>query len=396
LRREQIKLQVALITPLLHIKGYSAPETKAAAERARLLIDQAERLGEPPEDPLLLFSVLYGFWYANLAAFNGDVARDLAAQFLALAEKQRATIPLMVGHRILGVSSLCAGDIMDGRAHYDQALALYDAAKHRSLAPRFGQDIRVSILSFRSIALWVLGYPEAALTDVDQVVKDAREIGHAPSLMYALAVTSVTHLLLGNYAAAYAQTDEAVAVAEEKGAPYWRAWGRIVQSCVLALTGKASDAIRQITSGLTAYRSTGATVCLPGWLSELAKTYADLRQFDDAWRCIDEAFAAVNRTKERWWEAEVNRIAGEIALQTTEPNAAKAETYFERALSVARSQQAKSWELRAAMSMARLWRDQSKPQQASDLLAPVYEWFSEGFDTLDLKEAKALLDELHA
>ena len=221
LRREQIKLQVALITPLLHIKGYSAPETKAAAERARLLIEQAERLGEPPEDPLLLFSVLYGFWYANLAAFNADVTRDLAAQFLALAEKQRATIPLMVGHRILGVSSLCAGDIIDGRAHYDQALALYDAAKHRSLAPRFGQDIRVSILSFRSIALWLLGYPEAALTDVDQVVKDAREVGHAPSLMYALAVTSITHLLLGNYAAAYAQTDEAVAVAEEKGAPYW-------------------------------------------------------------------------------------------------------------------------------------------------------------------------------
>jgi predicted ATPase len=134
---------------------------------------------------------------------------------------------------------------------------------------------------------------------------------------------------------------------------------------------------------------------LPAWLPELAKTYADLRQFDDAWRCIDEVFAAVNRTKERWWEAEADRIAGEIALQTTEPNAAKAETYFERALEVARKQQAKSWELRAAMSLARLWRDQGKPQQARELLSPVYDWFTEGFDTLDLKEAKALLDELH-
>ena len=338
--------------------------------------------------------MLYGFWYANLAAFNADVTRDLAAQFLALAEKQRATIPLMVGHRILGVSSLCAGDIIDGRAHYDQALALYDAAKHRSLAPRFGQDIRVSILSFRSIALWLLGYPEAALTDVDQVVKDAREVGHAPSLMYALAVTSITHLLLGNYAAAYAQTDEAVAVAEEKGAPYWGGWGKTVQGCVLARTGKASDAVRQITSGLTAYRSTGATVALPAWLPELAKAYADLRQFDDAWRCIDEVFAAVNRTKERWWEAEADRIAGEIALKSPEPDTAKAEGYFERALAIARRQQAKSWELRAAMSMARLWRDRGKPQQARELLAPVYGWFTEGFDTLDLKEAKALLEEL--
>ena len=298
----------------MHIKGYSAPETKAAAERARLLIEQAETLGEPPEDPLLLFSVLYGFWYANLVAFNGDVVCDLAAQFLALAEKQRATIPLMVGHRLVGSSSLYTGDIVDGRAHYDQALALYDAAKHRSLATRFGQDIRVSILSFRSIALWMLGYPEAALADVDQALKDAREIGHAPSLMYALAVTSITHLLLGNYAAANAQTDELVAMAEEKSAAFWKALGTTVQGCVLALTGKASDAVHQITSGIAAYRSTGATVWLPNWLSYLAKAYADLGQFDDAWRCIDEAIVAVETTKERWCEAEVNRIAGEIAL----------------------------------------------------------------------------------
>ena len=184
LRREQIKLQVALINPLMHIKGYSAPETKAAAERARLLIEQAETQGEPIEDPLLLFSVLYGFWAANFVAFNGDVVCDLAAQFLALAEKQRATIPLMVGHRLVGMSSLSTGDIADGRAHCDQALALYDVAKHRSLAALFGQDIRVMILSFRSIASWLLGYPEAALADVDQALKDAREIGHAPSLMY--------------------------------------------------------------------------------------------------------------------------------------------------------------------------------------------------------------------
>ena len=394
LRREQIKLQVALITPLMIIKGYGAPETQVAVERARLLIEQAEALGEPPEDPLLLFSVLYGFWYANLATFNGDVACDLAAQFLALAEKQRATIPLMVGHRLAGTASLITGDIVDGRAHYDQALALYDPAKHRWLATRFGQDIRVMVLSFRSIVLWMLGYPEAALADVDQVVKDAREIGHAPSLIYALAGTSLTHLLVGNYASANAQTDEAVAMAEEKSVLFWKAWGATVQGCVLAATGKASDAVHQITSGLTAYRSTGATVQLPTWLSELAKAYADLRQFDDAWRCIGEATVAVEKTKERWWEAEVNRIAGEIALKSPESDVAKAEAYFERALAVARQQQAKSWELRAAMSLARLWRDHSKVQQARELLAPVYGWFTEGFDTRDLKEAKALLEEL--
>ena len=196
LRREQIKLQVALINALMHIKGYAAPETKAAAERARLLIEQAEALGEPPEDPLLLFSVLYGFWVANYVAFNGDVVRELAAQFLALAEKHGTTAPLMIGHRLMGMSLVDTGDIAEGRAHFDQAIALYDPAEHRPLATRFGQDVRVAILSYRSLALWALGYPEAALADSERALKDAREIGQAATLMYALVHSSLTHILL--------------------------------------------------------------------------------------------------------------------------------------------------------------------------------------------------------
>jgi hypothetical protein len=141
LRREQIKLQVALITPLIHVKGYAAPETKSAEERARLLIEQAEALGESPEDPLLLFTVLYGFWVANLVAFNGEVCRELAAQFLALAEKQGATVPLMIGHYIVGLSLAHTGDIVESRANCNQAIALYDPAEHRPLATRFGQDV---------------------------------------------------------------------------------------------------------------------------------------------------------------------------------------------------------------------------------------------------------------
>src|SRR5215470_7996300 len=149
LRREQIKLQVALITPLIHVKGYAAPETKAAVDQARLLIEQAQALGEPPEDPLLLFAVLYGFWVANYVAFNGDVILGLAAQFLALAEKQGTTAPLLIAHRLMGTSSLCTGDMAEGREHYDEAIALYDPAEHRPLATRFGQDVRVAILSYR-------------------------------------------------------------------------------------------------------------------------------------------------------------------------------------------------------------------------------------------------------
>jgi predicted ATPase len=168
----------------------------------------------------------------------------------------------------------------------------------------------------------------------------------------------------------------------------------ILQGCVLALTDKVSDAIRLINSGIAAYRSTGATVNAPFHLSYLASAYLELGQFDHAWRCVGEALAAVETTKETWCEADVLSIAGEIALKSPKPNIQKAERHFERALSVARQQQAKSWELRASMSLARLWRDQGKMQQARELIAPVYGWFTEGFDTRDLKEAKALLDEL--
>jgi len=150
LRREQIKLQVALITPFIHVKGYAAAETKAAATQARSLIEQAEALGEPSEDPLLLFSVLYAFWVANYVAFNGDAMRDFATQFLELAERQRATVPIMMGHRLMGTTLLTTGDIAAAREHLDQAILLYDPAEHRPLATRFGQDVGVSILSYRS------------------------------------------------------------------------------------------------------------------------------------------------------------------------------------------------------------------------------------------------------
>ena len=393
LRREQIKLQVALLTPLMHVKGQAAPETKAAAERARLLMQQAEALGEAPEDPLLLFSVLYGFWVASYTAFNGDVLRELAVQFLALAEKQGTTGPLMIGHRLLGNSLLATGDIAEGRAHLDRALALYDPAEHRRLAARFGQDARAAILSHRSLALWMLGYPKAALADTEHALKDAREVGQATTLMYALAWTSNTQTLCGNYAAANAQLDELAALVDEKGAALWKPLRMMYQGGLLVLTGKAADAVRMITSGVAAWRSMGATTPVLD-LSYLAKAYSELGQFDDAWRCIGEVLTTIETTKQRCFEAEANRMAGEVARKSPEPDAAKAEAFFERALATARQQQAKSWELRTAMSMARLWRDQGKPRQARELLAAVYGWFTEGFNTRDLKEAKALLAEL--
>ena len=188
--------------------------------------------------------------------------------------------------------------------------------------------------------------------------------------------------------------DELAALAEQKGAAFWKAAAALNRARQTALFGKGEvqDTVQKLTAAVTAYRSTGSKLHLPGVVAQLGKGHAQLRHFDEAWRYLREALTIIEATNERSWEAEVNRIAGEVAV--IEPDVAKAEACFERALSVSRQQQAKSWELRAAMSLARLWRDQGKVQQACELLAPVYGWFTEGFDTLDLKEAKALLEEL--
>jgi len=398
LRHEEIKLQVALITPLLNVKGFSAAETKAATERARLLIEHAESLGEPLEDPLLLFSVLFGNWVANFVAYNGEVMRELAAQFLALAEKQAVTAPLMTGHQIMGITlAASTGEFIQAREHYDRALALYDPTVHRALLTRFAAaitDHRVVTLSFRSLTLWMLGYPKAAVADADLALEDAREIDHASTLMFALFWAGLTKASCGNYAVVNALGKELVALADRTGSLSWKFMGMHLQGHVSSLIGKSAHSIQMITAGFNGCHSIGATLLEPFFLSSLAAVHAELGHLKEAWRCIDEAMTRIEKTKDAWYEAEVNRVAGEIALKSPEPDAAKAQVYFEQALAIARAQRAKSWELCSATSMARLWRDQGKVQQARELLAPVYGWFTEGFDTRDLKDAKALLDEL--
>ena len=251
-------------------------------------------------------------------------------------------------------------------------------------------------MPFRALNLWLLGYPEAAQADIDDAVKEAREIGQAANLMLALGISNYTHVVCGNAVAANALADELVVLADEKGALLRKAEGVFQKGCALALTGKDAEAVQVITSGITAWRATGATCWTPLHMSFLANAYARLGQFDDARRCIGEAMAASEATGESWCDADIHRIAGDIVVLSGELDMAKAEAYFERALTVARGQQAKSFELRAASALARLWRDQGKRGEARDLLAAVYGWFTEGFDTIDLRDAKKLLDELDA
>jgi predicted ATPase len=300
----------------------------------------------------------------------------------------------MIGHRITAISLTCTGDFKEALPHYDQALALYDPSLHRTLGARFGHEPGVAVLSYRPFAAWVLGYPDAALRDSKEALRAAREIGQAATLMYALAHAAVPHLLCGDQIAAAGLTREVLALAEEKSAPIWKGLGMMNEGWLSGSAGDPARAVELITSGIAVFRSTSSTMWLPLRLSHLAMAHAEIKQQDDAQRRLDDAMSTVAATKETWCEAEVSRIAGEVARLSPEPDAVKAKAHFERALAVARAQHAKSWELRAAMSMARLWRDQGKRHEAREILAPVYGWFTEGFDTLDLKQAKALLAEL--
>jgi class 3 adenylate cyclase/tetratricopeptide (TPR) repeat protein len=396
LRRNEITFQVAFRHVLAHLKGYTAPETKAAVERTRQLIEQAEAHGEAPEDPMLLFSLLNSLWTASIVAFNGEEACGLAAEFLARAERQEATAPIVEGYRLVGTSLLMTGDIAKGRAHLDRGIALCDSMDHApSVTASVVDDSRVVMLGFRAIALWLLGNPKAALADTEHALRGAREIAQVGTLMHTLIWVSFIQIhLCRDYVTASTLINELVTLADEQDTSLWKAGGMINKGLMLASTGKVSDGIQMSSSAIAAFRATGATMVLPYYSSCLAINHAKLGQPEDARRLIREALRTIEETNERWFEAEIYRMSGEIEIKSPNIDGANPEVYFARALSVARAQQAKSFELRAGMSMARLWSEQGKRAEARNLLAPIYGCFAEGFDTLDLKEAQVLLDEL--
>jgi predicted ATPase len=245
------------------------------------------------------------------------------------------------------------------------------------------------------MALWLLGYAEAAIKDADCALMEARQIEHAATLMFTLNFPILVNTYCGNYHAANEHLKELVALAEEKGATFRKAEGVLRRGYLLTLTGEATKAVEIVASGIDLWRSAGSTIFTPEQEFMLAIAHADSGQFKDAWRCIGEAMAAMQATRERWCEAEAHRVAGEIALKSPQRDVAKAQSYFEHSLALSRAQQARSWELRAATSLARLLSEQGQRQAARELLAPVYDWFTEGFDTSDLRTARALLRELH-
>ena len=386
-RQDELALQVALGVPLIATKAYAAPEVGNVYLRARELCEQ---VGDSPE----LFPTLYGLWSFYVARAEHRTAHELGEQLLQLAQSRRDSALLVEAHYVLGYTLVYRGEPASARTHLEQGTALYDPQLHRSLAFIYGFDPGVACLSAAAEDLWLLGYPEQALKRSDEAVTLAQNLSHPFSLAYALHHTSRLHQLRREGQVGQERSEAVIALATEQGFPLFLALEPLFRGWAVAQQGHEVEGLSQIHEGLAAWQATGAEFWQSRHLAILAEAYGKSEQVEKGLTTVAEALAFVERTGERFYEAELYRLQGELLLQQSEDNAPAAAASFHKAIEIAQHQQAKSWELRAATSLARLWQSQGQTAEARDLLAPVYNWFTEGFDTADLKDAKRLLERL--
>jgi predicted ATPase len=385
--QHELMLHTALGVPLRVIKGLGAPEVGQVYARARELCQQVE---ETPQ----LVPVLEGLWECYELQGELQTARELGEQILALAQRVRDAELLLVAHRVMGDTLIWLGEFAGARAHLEQGMALYHPQQHRSHAFLYAYDSGVHCLSFVPLPLWYLGYPDQALQRIHDALSLAQELSHPFSLAIALTFAALLHQLRREGQAVKEQAEALVTLSTEQGCALQVAQGMIFRGWALAEQGQSAEGIAQIRQGIAAWRVTGAELAVPYYLALLAEAYGQAGQAEAGLRVLAEALTVVRKTGDRHHEAEIYRLKGELLLQRATGNNDEAETCLHQALDIARHQQAKSLELRAATSLSRLWQHQGKRTEAHDLLAPLYGWFTEGFDTTDLQEAKALLDAL--
>jgi predicted ATPase len=394
--QQELTLQLTL-GAALHTKSYLAPEVESAYRRARELCRQ---VGETPQ----LFAALIGLRRFYYIQGKLQPARELDEELFRLAQHAHDSFLLAMAHQAAGATLFALGELVAAREHLEQGMALYDPQRHRSHVLFYGEDPGVLGLSFVSLVLMLLGYPEQAVRKSHEALTLARELSYPYSLAVALSYACCLHQERREGHVTQERAEAAITLSTEQGlAQSWLARQTILRGWALAAQGQAEEGIAQMRQGLAGRLATGAELWQPYYLALLAETYGKGGRVEEGLTVLTEALTVVDRTGERFYEAELYRLKGELLLaqegsrlqaEGFREKTEEAEACFLKAIEVARKQQAKSLELRAATSLARLWQQQGKKAEARQMLAEIYHWFTEGFDTKDLQEARALLDEL--
>jgi predicted ATPase/DNA-binding winged helix-turn-helix (wHTH) protein len=383
--QQELTLQLALGAPVAMIKGNSAPEVEHAYSRARELCQQ---IGDSPQ----LFSALIGLHRFYQDHGDLEMAYKLGEQLLTLALRLQDTSFLLQAHHALGKTSFHLGELSSALVHLEQGIALSDCQKHCSHAVRYGLDPDVACLSYAALALWFLGYPDKAARRIREALALAQQLSHAYTLSQALHIATLIHRWRREVQFVNELTDAVISLSSEQGFARGLGGGMINRGWALAAQGAAEEGIAQLRQGLAMWRTMEIEQGLPHYLALLAEVHGKIGQVEEGLTVLAEALAGMHKTGERYYEAELYRLKGKLLLSLK--NQAEAEACFRRAIDIARHQHAKSLELRATMSLSRLWQEQGKRAEARQILARIYDWFTEGFDIPDLQEAKALLEAL--
>jgi predicted ATPase len=383
-RRRELDLQVAVGVALMATQGWAAPEAGRANARARELCEQIGATSQ-------LWPVLYGQWVFHGVRGEHHAAREVADEFLRRTQDHQEASATVVAHRIGGSGAFWRGDMAAARTDLERTLALYDPERHRSLAFLYVQDPRVAALSALSWTLFALGYPEQARARSHEALDSARELSHLNTLAYALLFACFFAQFRGAGREAQDRAEALVALSTEQNFPHFLAPASVIRGWALTQSGEAKTGLAQLRQGLSAWRATGAGLYEPYFLGLQAEAHGRSGAVEEGLDLVAKALDRVEETGERWFEAELHRISGELMLRRAEADPAAAEGRFAHAAAMARQQGAKLWELRAATCLARLWSEQGRRGEAHDLLTPLYNQFTEGFGTPDLQAASAIL-----
>jgi predicted ATPase len=385
--QHEITLYVALGVALAATQGYAAPDVERVYLQAR---ERCQQVGEPAQ----LFTVLRGLWLVYTARAELRIAYEHGEHLLRLAQRQQEPTLLLEAHRAVGTSLFYVGELPTAWTHLERGIAHYEAQQHRLLTIRYGPDPGMACFAYTAWILWLRGYPDQALERIRAALSLAQQCQHPFCHVFVLTFAVMLYHCRREIEAVSLQAAANLTLAHQHGFPFLEAWAMVLQGWARAEQGRGDEGITQISRGIAAFRATGAELYRPYFLGLLAEAYGRSARTDEGLEALDEALTLVDRTGERFHESEFSRLQGQFLLTRSMEQAQAAEACFQRALTIARRHQTKSLELRAAMHLSRLRQQQGQYDRARRLLEEIYGWFSEGFDTGDLKEAKALLDEL--